>query len=190
MRSTGGASAIPKGGVAGESEGDTRSCVIAVSAPPPSFLSTKHHPSPIIHVVDSLRFARQPAIVTSKPAQVVRLSAVRHSNHERRAVAARGAFFHYPASLTTVTLRASAAMKDVNRWPWDAFERETLANLRELIRLDTTNPPGNERIATDFIAAALGRCGIEATVIESAPARASLIARVAGRDRAKPPMML
>jgi acetylornithine deacetylase/succinyl-diaminopimelate desuccinylase-like protein len=76
------------------------------------------------------------------------------------------------------------------RTPWDTFERETLANLRELIRLDTTNPPGNERIATDFIAARLGRCGIEATVIESAPARASLIARVAGRDRAKPPLML
>jgi acetylornithine deacetylase/succinyl-diaminopimelate desuccinylase-like protein len=81
-------------------------------------------------------------------------------------------------------------MKDVNRWPWDAFERETLANLRELIKLDTTNPPGNERIATDFIAAALGRGEIEATVIEGAPARASLIARVAGRDRAKPPLML
>ena len=76
------------------------------------------------------------------------------------------------------------------RTPWDAFERETLANLRELIKLDTTNPPGNERIAADFIAATLGRCGIEATVIESAPARASLIARVAGRDRAKPPLML
>lgn len=76
------------------------------------------------------------------------------------------------------------------RTPWDTFERETLANLRELIRLDTTNPPGNERIATDFIAATLGRCGIAATVVESAPARASLIARVAGRDRAKPPLML
>ena len=76
------------------------------------------------------------------------------------------------------------------RTPWDTFERETLANLRELIKLDTTNPPGNERIATDFIAATLGRCGIAATVIESAPARASLIARVAGRDRAKPPLML
>ncbi len=76
------------------------------------------------------------------------------------------------------------------RTPWDTFERETLANLSELIKLDTTNPPGNERIATDFIAATLGRCGIEATVIESAPARASLIARVAGRDRTKPPLML
>src|SRR5229473_1830134 len=76
------------------------------------------------------------------------------------------------------------------RTPWDTFERETLANLRELIKLDTTNPPGNERIATDFIAATLGRCGIEATVIESAPARASLIARLAGRDRTKPPLML
>jgi len=76
------------------------------------------------------------------------------------------------------------------RTPWDTFERETLANLSELIKLDTTNPPGNERIATDFIAATLGGCGIEATVIESAPARASLIARVAGRDRTKPPLML
>jgi acetylornithine deacetylase/succinyl-diaminopimelate desuccinylase-like protein len=76
------------------------------------------------------------------------------------------------------------------RTPWDTFEQETLANLRELIRLDTTNPPGNERIATDFIAATLGRCGIEAAVIESAPARASIIARLAGRDRAKPPLML
>jgi acetylornithine deacetylase/succinyl-diaminopimelate desuccinylase-like protein len=56
--------------------------------------------------------------------------------------------------------------------------------------LDTTNPPGNERIAADYLAAALAREGIEPATIEAAPNRTNLIARVRGRDRAKPPLML
>ncbi|MGH7987114.1 MAG: M20/M25/M40 family metallo-hydrolase [Candidatus Binataceae bacterium] len=69
------------------------------------------------------------------------------------------------------------------RTSWGAFERETLDNLRAMVRLDTTNPPGNERLAADFIAAALGREGLVATVVESAPTRASLLARLEGRER-------
>jgi acetylornithine deacetylase/succinyl-diaminopimelate desuccinylase-like protein len=69
------------------------------------------------------------------------------------------------------------------RTPWDAFQRETLDNLRALLRLDTTNPPGNERIAADFLAAALGRGGIASSVLEAAPGRANLIARIDGERR-------
>jgi len=76
------------------------------------------------------------------------------------------------------------------RIPWENFERETLDNLATLIRLDTTNPPGNERIVADFIGRALIGAGLEGTRVEAAPTRANLIARVAGRDRAKPPLML
>ena len=76
------------------------------------------------------------------------------------------------------------------RISWENFEQETLANLRALIRLDTTNPPGNERIATQCLAAALAREGLDAVVVESAPARASLIARIAGRDRTQAALML
>jgi acetylornithine deacetylase/succinyl-diaminopimelate desuccinylase-like protein len=76
------------------------------------------------------------------------------------------------------------------RIPWESFQRETLDHLRALIRLDTTNPPGNERIAADYIAAALWRDGVEPTRIEPAPLRTNLVARVAGRDRAKAPLML
>jgi len=73
---------------------------------------------------------------------------------------------------------------------WESFERETLDHLRALIRLDTTNPPGNERIAADYLGAALGREAIESVTVEPQPTRANLIARIAGRDRARPPLML
>src|SRR6266481_293411 len=74
--------------------------------------------------------------------------------------------------------------------PWKAFQNEALDNLRALIRLDTTNPPGNERIAADYLARALSSEGIEPTLIEPAPLRTSLVARLAGRDPGKPPLML
>lgn len=76
------------------------------------------------------------------------------------------------------------------RTPWDSFQRETLDHLRALVRLDTTNPPGNERIAADYLGAALSRESIEGVTIEPQPTRASIVARVAGRDRARPPLML
>src|SRR5229473_6955196 len=76
------------------------------------------------------------------------------------------------------------------RTPWERFERETLGNLQALIRLDTTNPPGNERRAADFIAHGLIAAAIETTIIEPQPTRANLIARFPGRDQTRPPLML
>ena len=76
------------------------------------------------------------------------------------------------------------------RTPWEKFEQETLENLRALVICDTTNPPGNEKIATDFIARALTREGIDSTIVEAAPTRSNLIARIAGHDSAKAPLML
>jgi len=73
---------------------------------------------------------------------------------------------------------------------WQCVEREALDSLRALIRLDTSNPPGNERLATDYISAALARCQVEPVVVESAPNRANLVARLRGRDSALKPLML
>ena len=74
--------------------------------------------------------------------------------------------------------------------PWDNFERETIDHLRALVRLDTTNPPGNERLAADYLGAALGREAIECVTVEPQPTRTNLVARVAGRDRSRPSLML
>ena len=65
-----------------------------------------------------------------------------------------------------------------------------LEYLRALIRFDTTNPPGNERLATDFLAAALGAEGIASVVLEKEPTRANLVARLKGGGAGGAPLML
>ena len=50
--------------------------------------------------------------------------------------------------------------------------------LQHLVRADTTNPPGNEEVAATVLATWLGKRGIPAEIIEIAPRRANLVARV------------
>jgi acetylornithine deacetylase/succinyl-diaminopimelate desuccinylase-like protein len=50
--------------------------------------------------------------------------------------------------------------------------------LADLIRIDTSNPPGNEKAAADYLANLFGRYGIPHRVVESAPGRASFVARL------------
>ncbi|HEY3763560.1 MAG TPA: M20/M25/M40 family metallo-hydrolase [Gaiellales bacterium] len=52
--------------------------------------------------------------------------------------------------------------------------------LAGLIRIDTTNPPGNETAAAEHLAAYLAESGIEAELRGRSPERASLVARVRG----------
>lgn len=51
---------------------------------------------------------------------------------------------------------------------------------RTLVRFDTTNPPGNERQAVEFIADILKADGFECQFIEHEPQRATLCARLKG----------
>src|SRR5271154_4828287 len=73
---------------------------------------------------------------------------------------------------------------------WQAFQKEALDCLGALVRFDTTNPPGNERIAADYLAEALGAHGIEPVIRESAPTRANLVARYAGSDSSAGALLL
>ena len=71
---------------------------------------------------------------------------------------------------------------------------ETARIARDLIRFDTTNRGGGdaepERPAADYVAAYLAELGIESQIIESAPGRANVIARVAGSDPSLPALVL
>jgi acetylornithine deacetylase/succinyl-diaminopimelate desuccinylase-like protein len=61
--------------------------------------------------------------------------------------------------------------------------------LQALIRFDTTNPPGNELPAAQFVAQELRTAGYEPTVLESAPGRGNVIARLEG-DGSERPLLL
>src|SRR5262249_50899257 len=58
-----------------------------------------------------------------------------------------------------------------------------------LLRMDTTNPPGNERICAEYLARVLSEAGCEPELLERAPARTNLIVRHRGTG-AKPPLLL
>ena len=63
--------------------------------------------------------------------------------------------------------------------------------LSQYIQFDTTNPPGNEADAIEFLADVLRRHGFEPRIIESAPKRANLIVRLpAAVEPAQPPCLL
>lgn len=63
---------------------------------------------------------------------------------------------------------------------------EAVGYLRDLLRIDTTNPPGNERAAAEYLAGILAREGFEPRIFEPAPGRASLVARLRGRGERGP----
>jgi acetylornithine deacetylase/succinyl-diaminopimelate desuccinylase-like protein len=59
----------------------------------------------------------------------------------------------------------------------------------ELIRIDTTNPPGNETPAARYVAAEMQKEGIPAEVIGEEPSRLNVVARLKGQG-AKRPLLL
>lgn len=69
------------------------------------------------------------------------------------------------------------------------MESRVVSTLQELLRFDTTNPPGNEITAAQYIRERLAAEGIESTILESAPGRANLIARIKG-DGSERPLLL
>ncbi len=63
---------------------------------------------------------------------------------------------------------------------WAALGEEAVDLLRRYLMIDTTNPPGNEIAGARFLEDVLARDGIESETVESAPGRASLMARLRG----------
>src|SRR5437764_1079760 len=73
---------------------------------------------------------------------------------------------------------------------WKIVEAEAVTRLREIIRFDTTNPPGNELPLALYLQRALAAEGIETTLLEPTQNRAQLIARIRGSGRQRPVMLL
>jgi len=59
-----------------------------------------------------------------------------------------------------------------------ALSREALVWLAQLIQINTTNPPGNEQAAAKYVAAVLEKEGITPEVLEVAPGRGAVVARL------------
>jgi acetylornithine deacetylase/succinyl-diaminopimelate desuccinylase-like protein len=65
---------------------------------------------------------------------------------------------------------------------WQAARDEALDIFRQLLRVRTENPPGNEMEAVELLASKLADDGIEAETMETAPGRGNMVARLKGRE--------
>ena len=74
--------------------------------------------------------------------------------------------------------------------PWDEIHEEALRYLSEYLRIDTTNPPGNEAAAAEYLKDILEKEGVEVSVFSSADGRANILARLRGTGKKRPICLL
>jgi acetylornithine deacetylase/succinyl-diaminopimelate desuccinylase-like protein len=68
---------------------------------------------------------------------------------------------------------------------WVKAGDEAVAVLQGYLQVDTTNPPGNESRGAQYLAALLEEEGLASQVLEFAPGRGSLVARLPPTGAAK-----
>src|SRR5271157_4383274 len=99
------------------------------------------------------------------------------------------ALFSLAAVIPLAAQAPSTAMPTVESTRSPAGDTTALAKeaegwLADLIRIDTTNPPGNEQAAAKYIAAILTKEGITSEFLDLTPGRSALVARL--RNNAVP----
>ena len=90
--------------------------------------------------------------------------------------------------LTTSLLFTSTAGAQTKAIDWEALARESQSTLSDYLRVNTTNPPGNELLAARFLKAILEKEGIEAQILDTTELganRANLYARLRGNGSKK-----
>ena len=62
--------------------------------------------------------------------------------------------------------------------------------VRQFLRIDTTNPPGNEEKAALFLEAMLDKEGLGSKMYSPSRGRANIMARIEGKKKGKPVILL
>jgi acetylornithine deacetylase/succinyl-diaminopimelate desuccinylase-like protein len=73
---------------------------------------------------------------------------------------------------------------------WTAVEAETLRHFQALVRMDTADPPGNEKPAADYVKGVLEREGIAVEVFALEAHRPNVVARIKGSGRKRPLLIM
>jgi acetylornithine deacetylase/succinyl-diaminopimelate desuccinylase-like protein len=85
---------------------------------------------------------------------------------------------------------AAAAAAQVPSVDWEKQKAEILKYHRSLIQIDTSNPPGNETKAAEYLKKIFDAEGIPAQVFALDPSRANVVARMKGNGSKRPILIL
>ena len=73
---------------------------------------------------------------------------------------------------------------------WEKLKAETLQHYQAVVRMNTSNPPGNETQVVNYLKSVLDREGINSQIFAREPSRANLVARLKGNGRKRPLLVL
>ena len=74
--------------------------------------------------------------------------------------------------------------------PGPAIDEEAMRHFQALVRMDTSDPPGNERPAVEYLKRVLEAEGIETKVFALDPMRPNLVARIRGNGSKRPLLIM
>jgi acetylornithine deacetylase/succinyl-diaminopimelate desuccinylase-like protein len=89
-----------------------------------------------------------------------------------------------------VCLQTAAALAGAAGPDFTTAAKEATDLLQAYLRIDTSNPPGREKLAADFFEAIFQAEGIESAVFGLGNGRANVLARLAGSGRKRPLILL
>ena len=73
---------------------------------------------------------------------------------------------------------------------WASVEAETMRHFQALVRFDTSDPPGNEKPAADYLRQVLEKEGIPVATFALEPNRPNVIARLKGNGSKRPLLLM
>jgi len=92
--------------------------------------------------------------------------------------------------IACLCLAGPATAQDQYLVNWDVVGEESKVHLVELIRIDSSNPPGNETEVADYLKDVLQQEGIPASLYALEPDRANLVARIDGNGSKRPILIM
>ena len=97
-----------------------------------------------------------------------------------------------PCSILLVLLIAAGALgaQTPSAIDWPRVEAETMEHFQAVLRFDTSDPPGNERPAAEYLKQVLEREGIPTKVFELEPNRLNVVARLKGTGKKRPLLLM
>jgi acetylornithine deacetylase/succinyl-diaminopimelate desuccinylase-like protein len=90
----------------------------------------------------------------------------------------------------TLILLADAASAQIPAIDWKSQQAEILRQHRSLVQIDTSNPPGNETLAVEYLKKVFDADGIATQVFALEPSRANLVARLKGNGSKRPILLM
>ncbi len=80
--------------------------------------------------------------------------------------------------------------QDSSRIDWPRYQDMAVDLMQQYLRINTSNPPGNELEAARFFKRQFDQLGIESEIFEYKPGRANIIARLKGNGSKRPLILL